>query len=87
MLSILGDQVVYPAMQRSIAIVIATIIGMGPSSGYLWTHLFQPEMLKDTYIPGFLVRYFIITMMMFLSLRIMSISQAIFNLFFRMQTA
>lgn len=44
------------ATLRSIAVVIATIIGMGPSSGYLWTNLFEPMKLKDTYIPGFLVR-------------------------------
>ena len=61
-LAVLGGEAC-PSMQRCVAVVKATIIGMGPSSGYLWTHLFQPMQLKNTYIPGFLVsRYYIIAM-------------------------
>lgn len=43
------------SLRRSIAIVIAGILGLDSHSTILNVQLFEPMRLKNTYIPGFMV--------------------------------
>ena len=42
----------------ALANVVGIMIGVGPENSNLWYHLFDPEKLEETFVPGFLVCFF-----------------------------
>ena len=41
-------------LSHCLANLVGVVLGCPPRSNHLWYHLFSPDELKDTYMPGFM---------------------------------
>lgn len=44
------------ALRHAMANVVAVVFGLPEQSNHIWYHIFQPDLLRDTYPTGFMVR-------------------------------
>ena len=42
-------------LRYSLANLVGVVLGCPSNSNHLWYHLFHPELLFETYMPGFMV--------------------------------